>query len=257
MLFGDSMHKLVVLFALLILLPAVEAVLIEVEVPGILDGRFNTIKHTNKEGLVKIDAEFYNTGSIPYKVRIRVDVYNQTESIFTGWSKEKILAPGDRKVFTVYYYSNLTGNFTAKVRAYYGNEIKEEVVSLEKAYATAKNVFKIENFRAYENFAAFDVLVTEATGNAVVIPSDFPSTWVVEQESLGSMQKGQKKTVFMRYKPDVWVEDSIRITVVSEDGMYIGESMFKLKKASGILELLGYLLDMHRLLVDRFVGILF
>ncbi|MEM5879516.1 MAG: hypothetical protein QXU74_03430, partial [Candidatus Aenigmatarchaeota archaeon] len=83
-----------------------KATIIEVEIPKSLEGNLSSFSYDSSKDIMKFQFEFYNTGSTAYKTRIRLDLINNSKIVFTGWSNEKILMPGDRNNFEVYLSSN-------------------------------------------------------------------------------------------------------------------------------------------------------
>ena len=68
----------------------------------------------------KVNIELFNPGSVGYTARIRLDIFDQDDLIFTGWSDEKHFFPGNRGVYDLYWYpSGLEGKFKASIRIYF------------------------------------------------------------------------------------------------------------------------------------------
>jgi len=242
----------VILFALLMLLPGIAgSVMIEVHVPKYLEGRISSFSYNCSINILRFQVEFYNTGSIPYKARIRTDIFNNTHMLFTGWSKEEILMPGDRKNFNVYWYTNSTGNFTAKVRSYFANEILEREYMIEKnTSSAAENIFEITDFRIYDDYVIFDITAKKEARNVVVIP-DFPPGWMFEQKKIDYLDD-TKKTVVLGYQPGVWTSENLKLEVASDGGRYYTEKVFELKKETGILWFIHYIVDNLKIIFSEY-----
>jgi hypothetical protein len=158
--------------------------------------------------------------------------------------------PGDRKNFEIYWYTNSTGNFSARVRAYFGNEILERKFSLEKKNSfSPEDVFEIKNLRTYDDFIVFDIKAKRNAKDVVILPSDFPLGWVFEQKKIDFLKEGEEKTVAIDYHPTVWSEGKLNLIVASDEGRYKTEERFEMKKEVGILWLIYYLTDMLKLFI--------
>jgi hypothetical protein len=184
------------IFLALSLFSIANSILIEVEIPKSLEGNFTSFSYDSSKDILKFWFEFYNSGSTAYRTRIRLDVFNDSKIVFTGWSDEKVLMPGDRKNFEIYWYTNSTGNFSARVRAYFGNEIFERRISLEKKNSfSPEDVFEIKNFRTYDDFIVFDIKAKRNAKDVVILPSDFPLGWIFEQKKIDFLKEGEERTV--------------------------------------------------------------
>lgn len=238
--------KRILLFVLftLFFFQIASSTVIKVEVPKDLKGNISSFSYNYTLNILKFQIEYYNTGSVAYKVRNRIDILNDSKEVFTGWSEEKSLMPGDRKNFEIYSYINSTGNFTVKARSYFANEILEQKFSIEKSTSIlSENVFEIKNFRTYDDFVIFDVKAKENVRNVVIIPSDFPVGWIFEQKKIDSIDKNNEKTVILHYYPTIWTQENLTLAIASDEGRYYTEKIFELKKEAGIQWLIYYIID--------------
>lgn len=218
--------------------------MISVNVPENLKGSITLFSYGPFLDILKFQTEYYNTGSIAYKARIRIDVFNDSQMVFTGWSDEKSMMPGDRKNFEIYWYTNSTGNFTAKARVYFANEINEEELNIEKKVSTfPESIFEIESFRTYDNHVIFDLMAKKDARNVVVIPSNFPLGWIFEQKKIDSINKDEGMTVILHYYPSVWTPQNINLVIASDEGRYSTEKTVELRKETGIQWLFYYIVD--------------
>lgn len=233
----------VIIFPLITLLA--NAIMIRVGIKERLDGEISFFNMKEILNLVKFEIEFYNTGSIDYKARGRVDILNNSEIIFTAWSKEVYLSPGDRKKFNLYWFSNNSGNFTIRVRVYYGNEIEEKLFRFRKNYfnQSLKNI-EISPIRVYDNFLVFDLKTEKNVSKVIIIPDNFPTTWIVEQKEI---EINRRKTASIDYLPITLREREGKIIVVSSDGKYFGEKKFVFKKEIGLKYYILLLIDKIKL----------
>ena len=239
------MKKLLFIFFLCLPILLASATTIKVGVKEKIGGEISFFNIKETLDLVKFEIEFYNTGSIDYKARVRVDILNNSEIIFTAWSKEVYLSPGDRKKINLYWFSNNSGNFTVRVRVYYGNEIEEKLFKFRKNYfnQSLKNI-EISPIRVYDNFLVFDIETKENVSKLIIIPDHFLTTWIIEQKEIGI--KG-RKTVSVDYLPVTLKERESKIIVVSSDGKYFGERNFVFKKEVGLKYYILFLIDKIKL----------
>ncbi|MEM5879634.1 MAG: hypothetical protein QXU74_04055, partial [Candidatus Aenigmatarchaeota archaeon] len=236
------------LFSLLFFFSLSRAAIIKVDVSRNLEGKISSFSCDSSKDLIAFHLEFYNTGSIAYRARARVDIINNSKTAFTAWSGEKILMPGDRKNFEVYLYSNLTGNLTLRSRMYFGNEIQENFFTIEKKNSLeSEDVFEIKNFRTYDDFVVFDIKANKAAKDVVILPHNFPLGWIFEQKEIALLNENEEKTVAIKYFPTVWTEGKVNLIVASDGGKHKTERTFEMKKEIGILWLIYYLTDQFKL----------
>jgi len=239
---------LVFLLFFSLVLSNANAVLIEVKVPKTLKGNVTSFSYESSKNLGTFKLEFYNSGSISYTGRARIDVFNDSQTIFTAWSEEKKFMPGDRKIFELYWFTNLTGNFSGRIRMYFANEILEKTFNLEKVYSyPTENVFTISSFRTYENAVVFDLKAEKDVKNVAIIPENIPLGWIFQQKKIEEMKKGEVRTVAISYKPTVWSEENLALSIADGDGKYFAQEEVKLKKESGLLGFVHYLIDLLKL----------
>ncbi|MEM7814689.1 MAG: hypothetical protein QXK48_03930 [Candidatus Aenigmatarchaeota archaeon] len=248
--FGDDFMKFLVFIFFLILFFTLVAnsAIVEVNVPKSLEGNISSFSYDPSTDILKFQIEFYNTGSVSYKTRIRLDILNGSRIVFTGWSKENTLMPGDRKNFEIYWYTNSTGKFHARIRSYFGNEIFEKNFEIEKKNSySPEDIFEIKNFRTYEDFIVFDIKAKNNVSDIVILPSEFPPGWIFEQKKINFLGENEERTVAISYYPTVWTEEKINLIVASDGGKYKSEESFEMKKESGIFWFVYYFMDKLKL----------
>jgi len=228
------------------------ASVIEIEVKMETKGRISALLSSNSGGVLKILPEFYNTGSVAYKARARLDVLNSSDLIFTGWSKEETLMPGERKNFEIYWFSpEAFNNLTANIRVYYGREIFEYSMPLDIGnISTQEDVFQIKSFRAYDDYIKFQIRSDKGSEDVLVIPKDYTDGWVFEQSKIGKISQDRNTEVMIKYEPTVWMSQEISLEVVTADGKYRSVKQFQLEKETGLLKYVHYLEDRIRLLLN-------
>ena len=225
--------------------------LIEVDISEDIKSEIIHESITTSFNIVNFSIEFYNTGSVPYDTRARIFVYKEGKLIFSGWSQEEDMMPGEKKAFDVYWYANSPGNYESKLRVYFGNEIIED----EKREIQIKDppepedVFIIENFRTYDDHVVFDIVSKNNVENVIIIPSGYVSGWIFEQKIIESIKKDMIKTISIDYQPTVWKPTNLKIAVIAEDGRFYSEKIVEMKKEQGIMNLIYSILDNLKLLL--------
>jgi hypothetical protein len=248
------------------LVRTVRAFMIEVDVVNVLEAEVVSFDFNSTTSLGKMRLEIRNRGSIAYSARTRIDVYDTPNSseaeevgeLFTAWSGEMEMMPGDRKNVELYWYNNESGDVTIRVRIYYANEIFEKFYEVEKdepAYsptsATRRDIFNFKEFRVYDEFIIFDLVAKEEVGDIIIIPSSFTRGWVFEQREVGSMKWGASRPVVIPYQATVFAEDDLTLSVVAGDSMFYSEKTFTLKKNKGLKRLLFGFVDRLKLHLSR------
>lgn len=207
------------------------AAMIVVNVNEELGGNTSSFGHET-ETYTRFSIESYNTGSVGYEPRVRLDLYKDGDK-FTAWSGRGESMPGDRENFRLYFFDNDGGEYDARVRVYGANEIFEQWFKVDKPAVQTSSNFRIENARTYNEFVMFDLVSDRAASDVVVMPSDYPTGWVFEQKELGGMKPGQKKTVKIAYEPSIWREANVTITVASKDG-FADSSQITMVRKTGV-----------------------
>lgn len=234
-------------------LSLVSAQEVRVGVVEVIDGRITAVSYdSNVEGVFKVTLEFFNVGSVGYGSRARLDVYNGTRLLFTGWSQEKSLNPGERKIFTIYWYPRLKGEFTGRIRVYYGNEIKnfDGMKILVKDVTLPKQAVEIMKVNTFEDEIEILVRSNETLSDVILIPSNYPLGWMFEQKRLEKLEKDRIKKVTIEYEPSLWMPRSVTLNFVTEDGSYFTSKSVQLKKESGFMEIFHRFLNTLRVLLN-------
>lgn len=244
----------ILIFSLCFLLfaKAVYATAIDVKTAEEMKIDMTSLFLDDSSNVLRFSPEFYNTGSIAYKARIRVDILNESDLIFAGWGKEKVLMPGDKENFEIYWFSGSKGNFDFKMKVYFGNEILEykETDFEVKESVMPEDVFEIREFRTYNDFIIFDLYSKEDVDNVIVIPYKYTPGWIFEQEKLFSMKKNETKLVVIHYFPTVWGPKDLKLAIVSNEGKYYKEETLKLEKKTGVAGFIYYVIDSLKMLLS-------
>jgi len=244
--------KTLSLAIIILLLPSVVyAQVINVGVSEVLKKEVLGLKYNsvieNGEPL-KVSFEFFNPGSVGYKARVRLDIFNRSEILQTLWSSEEDFPPSASYHFELYYPVNYEGKFKAKIRVYYANEI-EEIKSFDfqvKKIISAKKTFEITNFRTYKDEIEFDLMSDETLENVLVVPTNCPIGWVCEQKKLDKIKVNETKKVTLFYESSLWKESGISINVFTQDGKYVMNEAFSMKRVDFLRQLFHDILKLFR-----------
>ena len=190
------------------------------------------------KGIFKVSFELYNTGSTGYKARARLDVFNGSKLIFSGWSEEKSFTPSTRKSFTLYWCPSKKGKFNAEIRIYYANEIKtvKKIKFEVKNVTPYSDVFEIKNLKTFSDEIRFALRSKKSLKDVLVIPSDYPLGWIFEQKKIDDLIKNEEKEVSIKYEPSLWKNTTLTLNVLTSDGKYLTSKSFKLERVSFLEE---------------------
>ncbi len=177
--------KIILLVLVLIIFPLLTfAVKIKVSVREKLDFMLEYFNYSKKSNLLTFQTVVYNPGSVGYKVRLRAEAFKEKERISQSWSKEVDLFPGASKTLNFHLYLPDKGNYSIRIRAYFGNEI-EEVKNLTIVVNSLLNETFYINLKLWAIFP--DEIMLKFKGeeaNLLVLPYNFPSSWILEEKSI-------------------------------------------------------------------------
>jgi hypothetical protein len=229
----------------LFLIGVASSAVLEVGVNEKLESNMSSLVYDNSSNLVKFSIELYNTGSVPFTARIKNEISDNNDLIFSGWSQEEGMMPGDKSMFDIYWYANSTGEYFSKLKVYFGNDLKEyKKFSLRISnYSEPEDAFDIKNFRTYDNYVVFDLESGVDAENIVVIPEEYTLGWIFEQKEIANMTQNSSKTVVLDYYPSLWIPSNISIGIASDNGKYYTEKTLEMKKIGGITGLFYYITD--------------
>jgi hypothetical protein len=240
---------LLILVCLLFLMGVAYSAVLDVGIVETLEGNISSIIYDASSNIIKLSTEFYNTGSVPYKARIKTEIFNESEMLFSGWGQENVLMSGDKKISDVYWYTNKTGDYFAKIKVYFGdkiNEYKKFGFSVTSS-VEAEDVFEIQNLRTYENYIIFDIKSMEDAQNVIVIPDQYTLGWVFEQVEIDEITGNSSKIVVLNYYPTVWKPSNVTLAITSDKGKYYTEKRVELTKHDGLAGLFYYIIDSLRI----------
>ncbi|MFH1473655.1 MAG: hypothetical protein ABIE55_02055 [Candidatus Aenigmatarchaeota archaeon] len=241
--------SLMILIFFLLLISIAYSAVVEVGITETLEGNISSLNYDSSSNIVKFSVEFYNTGSIPYKARIKTEVFNESEMIFSGWGQETEFMSGDKKVSYIYWYASNIGDYSAKLKVYFGNDIKEykNFDIIVKGHKEPEDNFEIRDLRTYDDYIVFDLYSKKYAENIVVIPKGYTPGWIFEQAVIDAIPKARSKLVVLKYQPTIWRPSNISLEIVSNKGMYHTEERVEMSKGEDLIGLLLYVMDSLRI----------
>ncbi len=237
--------KLAFMAAFLLLSYPVFASEVDVEVSSTVNGSFMVSDFQQIGSFFYIKVGAHNTGSEAYGARVRADVVNGRNIIFTGWSQEKPVAPGEKKSFTVFGYRLPASNQELMIRIYHGNEIAGiGPIGLNSSVPAARGeAFSIENFRTYDDYMRFDLHSNRSLHDIAVFPRGFPGSWIIGQASINSMEANGITEVRLPYETGFFQKRDITIVMATRDGMVYQEQNVSIEREEGIMMYIHLLMD--------------
>jgi hypothetical protein len=186
------------------------------------------------EGLPKIDAEIYNSGSLPYTFRVLIEGENRV------WSSKIFEAPGDLKRVSLYF---LPSNET-KMKIYFCNKIFEIEIEAREKVLQEENQFYINKARVYSNFIVLEVF-SNVSSEVAIMPLQYPENLIIESY-VGRLKTG-KNFVKINFEGEIASERNISFVAASIDGKYFSTNEVKLEKKVGLEYWIFYIFDRIKL----------
>jgi hypothetical protein len=216
---------------------ACKALIIKVEVKDVCLTEIKSL-NVSLENLPKLQAEIYNSGSLPYSFRVSVEGENRV------WGPKIFEAPGEIKKVSLYF---LPSNKT-KMKIHFCNKIFEkEIETKEKAFQEG-NWFSINKARVYSNFIVLEV-VSNVSSEVAIMPLQYPENLIIESY-IGKLKTG-KNFVKINFEGEIMSEKNISFVVASIDGKCFSTSEVKLEKKIGLEYWLFYFLDIFRIWLSQ------
>jgi len=207
------------------------------------------LNYDSSSNIVKFSIEFYNTGSIPFNARIKTEILNESDIIFSAWGREMEFMSGDKKVSDIYWYASNAEDYFAKLKVYFGNDVKEykSFPFSVKDIVEAEDVFEIRNLRTYDDHIVFDISSRKDVENVIVIPKQHTPGWIFEQVEIDKIAGNSSEFVVLNYLPTIWRSSNISLEIVSDKGKYRTEKIVEMSKGEGLIGLLFYAVDSLRI----------
>ena len=215
-----------------------------VDIKGIIHGRKGFLNYTkNVNDFQKVLLDWENTGSVSCKVRTRVDFYNNSESVYVGWSKEESLESGDHVVMEVYWLPKESGNYTANITVYQCNNLF--YVDTINFSVNKKLLLPLPanlSVKSNENTVYVRIEAKEDLDGLVIIPSYYPLGWIFESEKSEKILKGEVKNIAVNYKAEIWKPKPVSLDIITQDGRMYAKVDLILEKGKNRMKEIFYTL---------------
>jgi hypothetical protein len=208
---------------------------LEIEALGL---KYNSLIENGEP--LKVSFELFNVGSVGYKARVKLNIFNQSNLLQTVWSNEKDFAPGITHHFDIYYPINQVGNFKVELKVYFADEIKElKSFNFQvKKTTLPENTFDMRDFNTYEKEIEFKIISNKTLEKLLIIPTNCPMGWICEQTKIERMKENELNEITLSYEPSLWKESDITINVLTEDGKYLTNKPFTLRRVGMLRQFL-------------------
>ena len=97
--------------------------------------------------------------------------------------------------------------------------------------------------RASEDHIKFDIKSKENIKNIIILFSDYPESWIVEQKKIENLDKNDAIPINIKYIPADWSDKEIRIHIFTKDGNFYKTEQLILKKETRIEKIINDVLD--------------
>ncbi|MCK5043177.1 MAG: hypothetical protein KAR51_04060, partial [Candidatus Aenigmarchaeota archaeon] len=190
--------------------------------------------------------DVFNTGSVAYAARIRLDMVDGAKKVTSIWSSESLLNPGERDTINMYWYEPEDKTITASARLYRAYDIVDigNITWVFNDASTSYDALDIEKIRVYDDKIKIKITAKNDTEKIIIYPVKYTAGWLFEQNVIEDVIAGKSRTLYMNYDAGVFREAEITLVAVSEDGKYYGENTFLLKKETGIRKWIGMFMDL-------------
>ncbi len=235
---------------IVLFIPLSNAQIIGVGITEKLEGKVTSMSYDpNVSNVFNIKIEFTNTGSVAYRARARLDIFDENNLLFIGWSSEGDFKPGSMKIFLIHWNPFNPGNFTGRLRIYYANEMIEldplelNVLETQKS----ENVFEIQDFKTHDDEIEFSFKSNKALDDVVIIPSRYPKGWIFEQKFIEKINENDLNRINLPYKPSLWSPSEVTVEIVTEDGKYHTSKTFLMEKEKSTFNFISYFIKIIRI----------
>jgi hypothetical protein len=230
--------KLLLLFLVILFVFNVgKSLMVNVDVRDVCSIEIKSL-NVSLEGLPKIDAEIYNSGSLTYTFRVLIEGENRV------WSSKIFEAPGDLKRVSLYF---LPSNET-KMKIYFCNKIFEREIEAKEKVLQEGNQFSINKARVYSNFIVLEVF-SNVSSEVAIMPLQYPENLIVESY-VGRLKTG-KNFIKINFEGEIVSERNVSFVVARKDGKYFSMNEVKLEKKVGLEYWFFYILDIFRIWLSR------
>ena len=136
----------------------VQAAQIEIIVANLKQADVKTVAYTTERQIFLEVSEIYNSGSVGLLVRERLEVHENEELVYRGWSSEKMVQPGESKIFELAWHSPRATTAQATTQFFVDDEayLLPEETLITFTGESPDNPFTLYDFRTYDTYIRFD-----------------------------------------------------------------------------------------------------
>jgi len=215
------MDMRIIPFLMLVLVPGVLAISVDVQIEEKIDGHMPYLNITSYSPQ-KYSVSWENVGTYFCRARARIDFYNKTKKVYTSWSSEGIIKPGETVTWHLYSYLE-EGMYNYTIRIDHCNEPYDfgpyPLIILNST--PMENVVDIISSSADEDRVKLTLKSNRDLRNLVIIPVEYPANWAFESVIIESMSAGETREVEISYEPINWKNQVINFVAATEDGNYL------------------------------------
>lgn len=236
-------RKLILFIAMAFAVPLAFPLSVTMDVGNELDAELKTSEINESNGLYSISIELYNSGSIAYIAKTRIDLFENGKKAFTTWGVSRIMIPGTKETIELHALAGRTGNFTPRLRIYFANELLEKWYPERNIEVSERQgAFAFSGISAGKDHVEFDIK-SDRDADVILIPDSYPPGWEFPYSHI-QLKANQTETERMSFNPDVIKDTEISLIAVSTDGMLMDSQKFHVKAEeesllSGIISFLG------------------
>ena len=220
---------------------------IKVNVADILDTTSKEIDCCELNGnVMSVSYDIFNSGSVAYSARVRLDLFDNGSDITSIWSDEYKLNPGQRDTIDMYWYESEKTKITVKPKLYRAYEIVdlENITWVFNDTKPVQNTIEFDKISVSDDKIKFQITVENETDRIIVYPIHYTKGWLFEQTVVDDITAGNKVKASILYDTGAFYENEITFVAVSSDGKYYGEKTFLLKKDTGIKKWWNQFIDL-------------
>ncbi|NOQ55833.1 MAG: hypothetical protein GQ477_03420 [Nanohaloarchaea archaeon] len=250
--FGNRYFSSIVLVVLLVSMTFAYGTAVNINVAEFLDSTSKEIDCCNLDDKVMTASyDVFNSGSIAYAARIRMDVFDEGEMVTSIWSREYRINPAQRETIDLYWYEQSDKILFANAKLYRAYDILDignvtwefNEAEVSQSVNDLESLIGFDKICVYDNKIKFEITTDEDIEKMIIYPIQYTKGWIFEQTVVNDVISGKSKKVSIDYDTGAFFEDEITLIAVSSDGRYYGEKTFLLKKEVGLKKWFNMFMD--------------
>lgn len=236
-------RKLILIIAMAFAVPLAFSLSVTMDVGKELDTELKTADISGSNGVYTLSIELYNSGSIAYVAKPRIDLFENGKKAFTSWGSPRIMIPGTKETIEIHAITNRSGNFTPRLRIYFANELLEKwYPAREFMISERHDAFTFSGITSGKDYVEFDIS-SDRDADVILIPDRYPPGWEFPYSRI-QLKANKTTSERMSFIPDVMKDTEVSIIAVSSDGVLYDSQTIQIKKdeeslLSGFISFLG------------------